>query len=386
MIAARLAFVSENNYTSYWWRGLRFPGEDLRRGSFWRRRRVPVPLVQQRGFPVAVSKLSAAQLSTDNLKNASVVMLAGVVELGRSQEQALKAFVRGGGGLFITPPAADSVRSAYLARPPLGDLLPLSGLSFIDAGAVFAAGPPYASPITALWNQSGAGSLEGFIVKDYLRGTLRENAVTVLPLADGDPLFTSLSEGTGRVFYSAVPLDGSWSDLPLSPQFVPLVQRTLEWLALQTQTAAQVAPGERWSLPVPAANAGQPFYVATPSQPDEPQLAGEVEFVQGRGLINFSATAEPGPYRVYLDPAGVPVGAFGVNPDEAETDLRPVPVADAPEWAAAALVSGETTGETAGPLTRFLRALPDAWMLLAAAILLVGAIELYLAQRFSRPT
>jgi hypothetical protein len=313
-------------------------------------------------------------------------MLAGVTELGREQEQALKEFVRNGGGLLITPPAGEAVRAAYLTRPPLEDLLPLTGLSFVEAGATYALPPPYASPITAFWNNSAAGSLEAFIVQEHLRGTLRDKASGVLPLADGDPLFATQSVGGGRVFFSSVPLDGSWSDLPLSPQFVPLVQRTLEWLSLQSEATPQVAPGERWSLTVPLVHAGQPFYVAGPLNPDEPQLAGEVELVQNRALINAAATREPGAYRVYLDPAGEPVGAFGVNPAPDESDLRPTPPEDAPTWAYSALVSDQATGPKAGPLARWLRALPEPWVLLAYAVFILGAIELYLAQRFSRPT
>ncbi|MDP0496436.1 MAG: VWA domain-containing protein [Verrucomicrobiota bacterium JB024] len=366
--------------------GASAPGRGVPPGFFLEAAAVPVPVAQERDFPVAVTTLQASQLDAAHLQTGSVVMLAGLTELGRGQELALKEFVRNGGGLLITPPAAEAVRTAYLTRPPLEDLLPMTDLSFVEAEATYATAPPYTSPITAFWNDSAAGSLEAFIVQDHLRGTLRDNASPVLPLADGDPLFATQSVGAGRVFFSTVPLEGSWSDLPLSPQFVPLVQRTLEWLSLQSEATPQVAPGERWSLTVPLVHAGQPFYVAGPLNPDEPQLAGEVELVKNRALINEASTREPGAYRVYLDPAGPPVGAFGVNPDTAESDLRPTPNAEVPEWAYAALSSGGTTGPKAGPLTRWLRALPEPWVLLAYAILLLGAVELYLAQRFSRPT
>ncbi len=355
-------------------------------GFFLKAAAVPVPVKQRRNFPVAVESWEAAQLTENQLEGVSVVMLAGVTRLERAQQQALLDFLRNGGGVLVTPPAGERVREAYVTRPVLADMLPLQGLSFVESEMTFAAGPPYASPITAWWDSGRSGSLQSFVVSAYLRGTLREGATVVLPLEDGSPLLSSIDEGAGRVLFASIPLEASWSELPLSPQFVPLVQRSLQWLAAQSEAPAEVSPGERWSMDVAAAQAGQPFYVSSPRQPGLPLMAGEVEYAQGRGVIAFSTTADPGVYRVYLDPEGEPVGAFGVNPSSDETDLRAQPDDLAPSWAYAAGISGDTAVHApVGFLARLQSYLPEIWTLIAYVMLLLGAVELYLAQRFSRP-
>ena len=62
--------------------------------------------------------------------------------------------------------------------------------------------------------------------------------------ANGDPLLILRRLGDGRVLQTALPLDNSWSDLPIHPVFVPLVHELIYELAIPTQASRNLSVGE----------------------------------------------------------------------------------------------------------------------------------------------
>jgi hypothetical protein len=214
--------------------------------------------------------------------------------------------------------------------------------------------------------------------------TPTEGADVVLPLSGGNPLFVAKAQGTGRIILSAIPLDGAWSELPLSPQFVPFVQRTLQWLSGSVDAPASLTPGESWRVRVPSINVGRPFYVRTPSTEGAAQPAGQVEFQSGQAIVAYSDTGRLGRYQIYLDPEEAPVGTFGVNLPPDESDLRIASPEIFADLGASALDSSRGEASTPGIFSRVLSTLPDLWVLLVFILLITGGIGLYLAQRFSR--
>jgi hypothetical protein len=87
---------------------------------------------------------------------------------------------------------------------------------------------------------------------------------------------------------------------------------------------------------------------------------------------------------LHLDPEEAPVGRFGVNLDPVESDLRQISEADLTELSTVALQSVLNADESQGAFGRLTTRLPDLWVLVVFLILITGAVELYLAQRFSR--
>ena len=355
-------------------------------GFFLSAASVPVPAVQASGFPVQVTELRPTYLTPDRLKDFDVLILAGVVELTPKQGEGLERFVESGGGLWVNPPSGTAAAKQFAKSFPLRELLPVTEMSLVEGRTDLPKAGPYDHPITAYWNSGKAGSITGFFSDRYLDLDSSEEARPVLSLSEGNPLFLTRSVGSGRVFLSGLPLDGGWSDLPISPQFVPLVQRTLEWLSGSVEAPASLLPGESWRVQVPAIAVGSPFYVRTPSSEAEGQIAGQVEFQAGQAIVAFSNTRSLGRYRVFLEPEGDPVGAFGVNLNAVESDLRPVPPNVLREISGNLIETSDGSEGSEGGIARFFPALPDLWILLVVSILLIGALELYLAQRFSRPT
>ena len=293
-------------------------------GFFLSAAAVPVSGLEARNFPVQLSRLSIGDLNRERLKEFRVILLAGVATLDSQQVDALSDFVETGGGLWLAPPSDADAAKQFIQNAPLNTLFPANELAYVEGSPGLPSAGPYEHPITGYWNESGSGSIDGFFSDRYLSLTAAEGVQTVLPLNNGSPLFVTQNRGSGRVFFSALPLDGSWSELPLSPQFVPLVQRSLQWLSGSVDAPAALPPGEGWRVRVPAIHVGRPFYVRTPLSADASQLAGQVEFQSGQAIIAYSDTRMLGRYQIYLDPEGDPVGSFGVNLPAEESDLRKV--------------------------------------------------------------
>jgi hypothetical protein len=208
----------------------------------------------------------------------------------------------------------------------------------------------------------------------------------VLKLRNDDFLFGAAIYRQGRVFLSAIPIDNEWSDLPLAAQFVPLVQRTISWLSGQVPPPSELLPGQAWSTELAIDEVGRSFYVAAAGEEDDLEVAGKVEFREGSAQVAFSDTRRLGRYTLSLEEGGAPVGAFGVNLNPAESDLRRIDAA-ALAWFGAGSEPAEAEQATAEPgwLARFARSLPDLWILLAVLLLIGALTESFLAHRFSQP-
>lgn len=354
--------------------------ERLDQAFFLARAVVPVPLVRRDAFPVKLRQTEPAALSPSALAEADVVLLAGVNSLSTPAAEALARFVRGGGGLWVFPPA-DPDYALYNDSGVFSALLPGVVGAPVETPAR-PAEPPYAHALVDLWNAPANGSLSGVTVARRFALAPKPAAddagevQTVLRLGDGSPLLLSRSVGRGRVLQIAAPVESEWTTLPLQPLFVPLVQRGLTWLSGESAPAA-LAAGDTFVQAVDPALLGAPFRARLPGEKGDPLPAGVVELIDGRPSLRYSASL-PGLYVLYPETGDKPLAAFAVNLDPAESDLSPVdPALLAGDSASSA--GAASSGSSLPPLLA-----RDLWMVLAFAVLALAAAELVLAQRFSR--
>lgn len=357
-------------------------GARTRPGFFLGEALAPVPLARKAAFPVQVERAAPADLTAARLASVRAVVLAGAPALSADAEAAIERFVRAGGGLWIFPAADAQPVAPAIAPADFGPATPEA------SAAVTPSGPPYAHPITNLWDDPANGSLAAISIRRHAPLLVREAAdpaekpERVLRFADGSPLLLARAFGRGRVLQFAVPGDTSWSDLPLLPLFVPFVQRGLAYLQGGAVAPGALAPDDAFTMRVEPASLGREFRVASPARDGAPVPAGRVELLGGQPSIRFTSTAEPGLYRIFNDKDDAPVAVFAVNPDPAESDLSvvdPARVAELTrEGGAAAGASGAAGLQLPAWLAR------DLWRILAASALALVVAELFLAQRFSR--
>ncbi len=267
--------------------------------------------------------------------------------LRRQADKALREYVTGGGGLFIA--LGDNVDvDAY--NTALAELLPQPLATVKTAGAVregrgdegpqeapsgsgehlgrFDRRHPLLLPFT-----SGRAS-ESLLLTRFgryvlLRPTPRSSAdsATILSFESGAPALIERPLGRGRVLLFASSVDRDWTDLPIQPAFLPLMQQAVRYLARAPLRESELPTLIGQSRDIKLQSGDSRVEVTLPSV--QKRL---FERLGGRQILSFSDTLEAGFYRVSAaSDTGAwrprPAEFFAVNVDPAESDLRHAPPA-----------------------------------------------------------
>jgi hypothetical protein len=219
------------------------------------------------------------------------------------------------------------------------------------------------------------GRLPAPRVFNYLRGEPREGASVLASFEDGGPALVESGAGAGRVLLYTSTLGMAWSDLPLSPVYLPLVQQMVRYLGARDVSAWHrlgqafaVAKDASGAPPALDAPSGARLKAGGPSQDSKD---GET-LVTGR---------EPGFYRLRYA-AGHEFAAVNVNGREGDfTKLNQEEFLAAFTGGDPAAPRGAGERETGEEIEARQRVW---WPLLLAALLLLAA-ESLLARRTKVP-
>ncbi|MFZ4768117.1 MAG: BatA domain-containing protein, partial [Roseimicrobium sp.] len=179
------------------------------------------------------------QVREKSFDGAEVIVMANVEKLQGRALNDLEEFVKRGGGLlvFVGPDIDAKWYEQEFFRTGKG-LLPclLKGYGHVDQGQ-----PPariisqrHTHPATTYFNDSRGMRLQDAAFQHWARCEKIEGEARVLLSLDrGDALLVEKPLVRGRVILCAATANAQWSNLPLQPVFVPLVQRLVTYLATQ---------------------------------------------------------------------------------------------------------------------------------------------------------
>jgi hypothetical protein len=278
-----------------------------------------------------VTRIDADGLSAIDLASFDVVVLANVRAPSEVEAERLTEHVARGGGLLI---AAGENLDAFGYRGRLSKLLP--ALPRSSAPVQPALGISRSEGASSELMPSGGAGLEtARTSKRLLLESPQDGSRTLLSLSDGTPLLVSGTYGRGRVALLATTLDDDWSDLPLTPGFLPLVHGLVRGLAAVDALPRGPHPaGTVLSVRVPLG--ARALYLLTPD-------GRRVDLDVQKPTIRIEDTAVPGVYRTLaaLDARSereLPQLSFTIVPDTRDSDLalrRPKPEAERPAEAGA---------------------------------------------------
>jgi hypothetical protein len=212
----------------------------------------------------------------ENFSHYTAVFLLNVPAPPPEVAAALQTFVEAGGGLWVSL-GDNAQRNMQLEawNQAMGELLPrpLRWIKGTVAAPEAAGTPPPGAFATISQVENthpvlqpflGEG-LEGLLSARFFRHALLEAQAeaprpmqVLLQLDDGAPLLTAHSLGKGQVLTFVSSADRDWNDLPLRTAFVPLLQRSAQWLSgsLLQEEVPTASVGQTLRLPAP-----QPAYV-----------------------------------------------------------------------------------------------------------------------------
>ncbi|MFM7057678.1 MAG: VWA domain-containing protein [Planctomycetota bacterium] len=384
-----------------------------------------------------------AQFTEPLLKTARVVVLANVSKLSDQQLEWLDSWVRGGGALLVT--AGNRLDLEWHRRKLWNEgngLLPAAWGELLgpgsDAGKAASAQPaaPAVSatlttrparivsrrsdhPALAFFNDPSNGDLSTAEIRRWhmlavsetpaevkaevkaevtakaasesaaAAESVAESAASANPvttaatLDSGDPLLLERRCEDGVVLQLATAVDADWSDLPLRPFYVPLMQQLMTTLAVQIQPPRNLQAGSPAVAMFAAQQASEPGPLPTITLLDP--LGGRSGLsarLQGRWLLAEStATQRPGVYTMTL-PDGRP-RHFAVQTASTESDLTQLAIGQ--QEAAVKQLGGRllTSVQEYLEADRRLRHGQEIWPVVLTGLLSLMALEVLLQQRFA---
>ena len=345
---------------------------------------------------ITTTVIKPEQLDANQLKDQRVVVLANVPQLDTNQLKALEDFVRAGGGLLIFP--GSRIKTDWY-NTKFANLFPWR-LTALEGGLDDTTKQStilvqhYEHPALALFNDPRAGNLANSTIRLWYKfaeenagsshtpvigSTTNASPFVLARLSNGDPFLIEKRFGAGSVIACSVPCSADWSNLPLRPFYLPLMQQLVTYLAAKFDPPRNVDIGRPLIAALPAALAGKKLELTDPAGLKHKLTATNEA---GRALVHFADTRRPGLY-ILDTPTNGPLH-FVVNTTRAESDLTQLTgdeiKAAAKPWNAAVINSGDEY-RAREQLRRYGR---EMWRPLLWALLGLIFAELLLEQRIGR--
>ena len=319
------------------------------------------------------TEIAEGALGGTDLSSVDVVVLVGPTSVSQAAADALERFSAGGGGVLAFPGAPVEALNPALAALGGGRI----------AGAVGEAGGPSIGGLASTDLEhpvfSGVFDVPAPTVESpdvrravrYVPG--RGDEQTVMQLAAGPPLLHEIRQGAGRTLLVGVAPDPAWSDLTERGLFVPLVIRSVLYLA---SGPAGGATADR-AVRVEGARAGATLRLLGPTGA---AVAASQREVSGGVLVGLENATAAGLYRVVQGEALLRLVAVNdaaresdgtlLEPAEAARRLeavtgRPVRILDARGGAGVAEAEGRSAGL---PLWTVLLGLAFAFLVAETAV------------------
>lgn len=358
------------------------------------------------------------QLDATALAGMKLVVLANVARLDEAQLRLLEGFVRGGGGLIVFP--GNRIDADYY-----NDTLHAGGAGLLPmrltelAGGVTDAGrhtsivtQTYRHPALTLFNDRSNGDLSTGDVWTWYRladaggaNASRGSSIdagggrraeVMARLATGDPLFVEKKFGEGRVIQCATACDGDWSNLPVRPWYLPLMQQLASHAASAAEPPRNLLVGQTLVAHLPAPPVATPLSgesataLATGGASESATIVDPSGVRHGvaiadhgsRGVVTFKQTQQLGQYT--LSAPGSPAMHFVVRSPRHESDLSQLSDEEIDELAAALGADVVSTWDEYAALDQTRRHGYELWHWLWWAVLALLFGELLLQQWFAR--
>src|SRR5215831_18119297 len=177
--------------------------------------------------PYELAVKTEGSVNPADLDQYRVIIINDVSGISQEMAAALKGFTGRGGGLIIaaakhTDPAAFSKLLGNISPARVGDVAQAQG------GYSLISDVSLDHPVFSAFKKGG--HVAPIRVYAYHRLDLDERATALATLDNGNPLIVEGLAGSGKVLLIGTTLDNAWTDLPITPVFLPLVHPMLDYL------------------------------------------------------------------------------------------------------------------------------------------------------------
>ena len=340
---------------------------------------------------IATQTVQAKDLNEERLKTSRVVVLANVAKLEPPQVVALDAFVKDGGALLVA--AGNRLDLAWYRDQMFANGTGLLPSAFGEPrGRINETGSSsrivsqhFDHAALEFFNEASNGNLSLAEIRQWHELAVPESpaddarAAVLLRLENGDPLLLDKRRGDGVVMQLATSCDADWTDLPMRPFYVPLMQQLITTMASEATPPRNIGTGDPAVTVFPATESPLTLSVVTPDGSRRTVQA----VPQGKTqLARFDATQRPGIYAV--NTPSTETIHFVAETSREESNLGTM---EASLLVSLASDMGATLIKTPAEYLeqdRLRRHGQEIWKFVLAALLVLMLLELVLQQRFAR--
>ncbi|HQU42770.1 MAG TPA: VWA domain-containing protein [Pirellulales bacterium] len=257
-----------------------------------------------------VQEIPEGNVNPETLRDAAVVILANCGQFNGQHFTWLRDYVSAGGGLIVFPGDKvnpDVYNKQFFAVPgPLKERVVGAALSPASGDAqkfdtfVQLTSIDYAHPVLSVFDDRESRYLTTANFYRRFPIVVDEDAANCLPLARFSPKEPAIVESRfrdGKVLLAGFPATSKWNNLPLKPEFVPLILRMVNYVEHRPDVEApSVVPADGAAEIAVAAN----WDPVAGKIVDAQQHATELEFTRSgpRWVGGFEKTAVKGYYTV----------------------------------------------------------------------------------------
>jgi hypothetical protein len=266
---------------------------------------------------VESKQILSNELLKQNLENYKVVIFSNVPKLDNSVALKLQNFVAAGGGLMVFLGADVDLRNynetfhKKLNLPLLTQSITNIGKNqFLSFGRI-----DFSHPIFR-----GVFEDEKKVESPHIRFALNirsENPLDkIIEYSNGAPFLFESRYQKGRIMYVTTGLSRDWSDLVLRGIFVPLINRSVAYLADQTSEGKdEFNIGEEIVYYPKSKYSSSKLTV---ERPDGTQIKVKPEVSKSKYFVRLTMTDRPGIYKLRSDDKLITQWAVNYNPVESE--------------------------------------------------------------------
>ena len=280
-----------------------------------------------------ITQISKAALASVDFAKYQAVILSNLSRMTDIQLTNLENYVRKGGGVFlILGSNIDSeFYSGQLIRRLFGLNVPRALTPTASASGFFSfENVDLNHPIFQIYRDVEKDKLPLIKFSSIFELPERGEAKTLIRFNVGKPALLERSLGAGTVLLMAAPLDESQGDLVVHPFFVPMMNRTVEYLASDlSRLDEDILVGSTVTRELSADLAGKGMELVTPQMK---RIALQPSFKTDKLILKVDQTDLPGINDIRLSAAasarGDVVDRFAVNIDPKDSDPEKIEISD----------------------------------------------------------
>jgi hypothetical protein len=336
--------------------------------------------------PVQAKRIEPALLASETLDDYPCVFLINALPLPGPAIVALQEYAHRGGVVAIFPgdrskpgdynaftflPAPVRRVVDNVDAPERQALVLLDPLDPLFAGLKM---PPGVSPGVT-------------VLRRLAFDKLNPDGKALIGASSENPFLLARNFGAGRVFLFSLSADRQWSDLPLSPFFLPLIHQTVRLACGIRQDKLQARPSSSFILSDIVSQVADGTTLIGPDHRSLPIRKVQKTGSGGDYALVVDNVTRPGYYFLSQNGPGAAeplIPVMAVNLDRSESDLTPVAPTDIPAVTGLKNVTVSTTPDELLRQIQEHRVGKPLSELALWGVLLLSAIELYMANRACR--